>query len=131
MAPPARAEAIPPADRKSGLAGMPRPTSYAVFCLKKKSGKICSHFTTSEDDLITLRNVLLELLNQIGGVVIRDSNDAQATRREIFFHGTQRRNFGTAGNAPGRPEIQQHHASAQIFQMQRATVQLSELPIRS
>src|SRR5438876_3923510 len=26
-------------DRKSGSAGMPRPISYAVFCLKKK--KIC------------------------------------------------------------------------------------------
>src|SRR5207249_6559035 len=25
------------ADRKSGSAGMPRPTSYAVFCLKKKN----------------------------------------------------------------------------------------------
>src|SRR5438309_7832425 len=25
-------------DRKSGSAGMPRPTSYAVFCLKKKRG---------------------------------------------------------------------------------------------
>src|SRR5436190_4970793 len=25
-------------DRKSGSAGMPRPTSYAVFCLKKKTG---------------------------------------------------------------------------------------------
>src|SRR5947209_12504832 len=24
-------------DRKSGSAGMPRPTSYAVFCLQKKS----------------------------------------------------------------------------------------------
>src|SRR4051812_49930315 len=37
MAPPARAEAIP--DRKSGSAGMPRPISYAVFCLKKKKSK--------------------------------------------------------------------------------------------
>src|SRR5689334_24324486 len=27
-------------DRKSGSAGMPRPISYAVFCLKKKK-KIC------------------------------------------------------------------------------------------
>src|SRR5438034_1053691 len=27
------------ADRKSGLAGMPRPISYAVFCLKKKRRK--------------------------------------------------------------------------------------------
>src|SRR5438552_11865432 len=25
------------ADRKSGSAGMPRPISYAVFCLKKKN----------------------------------------------------------------------------------------------
>src|SRR5262245_62842579 len=28
-------------DRKSGSAGMPRPISYAVFCLKKKKKKIC------------------------------------------------------------------------------------------
>src|SRR5437660_5396804 len=27
-------------DRKSGSAGMPRPISYAVFCLKKKSIEI-------------------------------------------------------------------------------------------
>src|SRR5437660_6328392 len=26
-------------DRKSGSAGMPRPISYAVFCLKKKRGE--------------------------------------------------------------------------------------------
>src|SRR5687767_15750396 len=29
-------------DRKSGSAGMPRPISYAVFCLKKKKKNICS-----------------------------------------------------------------------------------------
>ena len=28
-----------PIDRKSGSAGMPRPISYAVFCLKKKKDK--------------------------------------------------------------------------------------------
>src|SRR5947208_13104983 len=27
---------LPSRDRKSGSAGMPRPISYAVFCLKKK-----------------------------------------------------------------------------------------------
>src|SRR5260370_2275377 len=27
-------------DRKSGSAGMPRPISYAVFCLKKKTKRI-------------------------------------------------------------------------------------------
>src|SRR5436305_2388352 len=31
-----------PQDRKSGSAGMPRPISYAVFCLKKKSESIGS-----------------------------------------------------------------------------------------
>src|SRR5437899_10125430 len=29
-------------DRKSGSAGMPRPISYAVFCLKKKKKKQCT-----------------------------------------------------------------------------------------
>src|SRR5262249_59170242 len=33
-------------DRKSGSAGMPRPISYAVFCLKKKKQRIIS-MTTS------------------------------------------------------------------------------------
>src|SRR5690348_17588776 len=28
-------------DRKSGSAGMPRPISYAVFCLKKKKWQRC------------------------------------------------------------------------------------------
>src|SRR5436190_7374283 len=30
-------------DRKSGSAGMPRPTSYAVFCLKKKNALDLHH----------------------------------------------------------------------------------------
>src|SRR5438309_8613086 len=32
-------------DRKSGSAGMPRPISYAVFCLKKKKKKITTQNT--------------------------------------------------------------------------------------
>src|SRR5437588_6027295 len=35
-------------DRKSGSAGMPRPISYAVFCLKKKSR---THRQTNEQIL--------------------------------------------------------------------------------
>src|SRR4028119_1666781 len=37
-APPGECSYLPDetADRKSGSAGMPRPISYAVFCLKKK-----------------------------------------------------------------------------------------------
>src|SRR5690349_22514190 len=33
--------AIAARDRKSGSAGMPRPNSYAVFCLKKKRKVFC------------------------------------------------------------------------------------------
>src|SRR4051812_49738523 len=32
---------LSPLDRKSGSAGMPRPISYAVFCLKKKNTRYC------------------------------------------------------------------------------------------
>src|SRR5205823_8868522 len=31
-------------DRKSGSAGMPRPISYAVFCLKKKTEELCQQY---------------------------------------------------------------------------------------
>src|SRR5438132_3797654 len=34
------------ADRKSGSAGMPRPISYAVFCLKKKKSTSPAMVTT-------------------------------------------------------------------------------------
>src|SRR5262245_62966331 len=41
-------------DRKSGSAGMPRPISYAVFCLKKKKNKqlnsTCQAMTRNETD---------------------------------------------------------------------------------
>src|SRR5688572_32083404 len=36
-------------DRKSGSAGMPRPNSYAVFCLKKKNKNIVSLFCRSHN----------------------------------------------------------------------------------
>src|SRR5207237_6331295 len=35
-------------DRKSGSAGMPRPISYAVFCLKKKKDKIVAYASVLE-----------------------------------------------------------------------------------
>src|SRR5690606_39503775 len=45
-------------DRKSGSAGMPRPISYAVFCLKKKknseglylSGQLCCAYEEHSDN---------------------------------------------------------------------------------
>src|SRR5207237_3824190 len=35
-------------DRKSGSAGMPRPISYAVFCLKKKKKKKITYTTKAD-----------------------------------------------------------------------------------
>src|SRR5436305_9639706 len=37
---PQRSDEHESGDRKSGSAGMPRPISYAVFCLKKKTSPI-------------------------------------------------------------------------------------------
>src|SRR5947199_8071088 len=39
-------------DRKSGSAGMPRPISYAVFCLKKKKQNTASVSVTSTRDYL-------------------------------------------------------------------------------
>src|SRR5437879_9294583 len=41
-----------PRDRKSGSAGMTRPISYAVFCLKKK--RIAQSFEITEDESAVL-----------------------------------------------------------------------------
>src|SRR5207247_5854603 len=45
---------VPNPDRKSGSAGMPRPISYAVFCLKKKTKNTRYVYTTQN---ITLRPI--------------------------------------------------------------------------
>src|SRR5205823_7354129 len=47
-------------DRKSGSAGMPRPISYAVFCLKKKKRKKASY----NDHLDTKRRRLRRCIPQ-------------------------------------------------------------------
>src|SRR5437773_4586717 len=41
-------------DRKSGSAGMPRPISYAVFCLKKKkdNNSTCNHMVVHEQMML-------------------------------------------------------------------------------
>src|SRR5947209_9563174 len=48
-------------DRKSGSAGMPRPISYAVFCLKKKKNdlNVLNHHVTKQNrNLQCLRKLL-------------------------------------------------------------------------
>src|SRR5436853_2086280 len=40
-------------DRKSGSAGMPRPISYAVFCLKKKKKYIKSYDFNTKKYMLT------------------------------------------------------------------------------
>src|SRR5438552_11790141 len=48
---------VPNPDRKSGSAGMPRPISYAVFCLKKKM-TLAEDKTNSELPMKELENFL-------------------------------------------------------------------------
>src|SRR5207244_5175596 len=40
------------ADRKSGSAGMPRPISYAVFCLKKKTHYNMTIRASNEEQIV-------------------------------------------------------------------------------
>src|SRR5690242_20802531 len=53
-------------DRKSGSAGMPRPISYAVFCLKKKKKRKRERYRTG-NNYATAREVLPS--DQFGRVV--------------------------------------------------------------
>src|SRR5437899_5337518 len=50
---PAPVEFIAAVDRKSGSAGMPRPSSYAVFFLKKKNEKMEASAVEVELQLLT------------------------------------------------------------------------------
>src|SRR5438034_6645422 len=47
-------------DRKSGSAGMPRPISYAVFCLKKKT-TICERRYGTKADKIDMTLAILTM----------------------------------------------------------------------
>src|SRR5437870_10230922 len=58
-------EPIPSAlDRKSGSAGMPRPTSYAVLCLKKKirRARLAGRGTVRREDV---RAVLRQKIGEV------------------------------------------------------------------
>src|SRR5207244_9560594 len=46
---------LQPLDRKSGSAGMPRPRSYAVFCLKKEKKKIRTAYRNKHSSAHTTR----------------------------------------------------------------------------
>src|SRR5438034_8051211 len=54
-------------DRKSGSAGMPRPISYAVFCLKKKKDELLN-LTLAPNDAPQVRIVLSKPYISIGAV---------------------------------------------------------------
>src|SRR5947207_11790814 len=68
-----RIEALKPAieacgisDRKSGSAGMPRPISYAVFCLKKKIRFIDGFAVDGRDQIATDAEPLIAEPNLFG-----------------------------------------------------------------
>src|SRR5437868_12452832 len=52
-------------DRKSGSAGMPRPISYAVFCLKKKTFQILIRQVLTEGEAM-LHRWNTDLLQLVG-----------------------------------------------------------------
>src|SRR5437773_3958417 len=52
---------VPHRDRKSGSAGMPRPISYAVFCLKKKK-KCVKIFDIKSSTSYTLTCIVSDLV---------------------------------------------------------------------
>src|SRR5207253_6208403 len=56
-------------DRKSGSAGMPRPISYAVFCLKKKTAAVNEEILKglTAHDSRTLRRLLAKVWATNGG----------------------------------------------------------------
>src|SRR5438128_4007787 len=51
-------------DRKSGSAGMPRPISYAVFCLKKKTHKQEAYDRANDRD-VTSADIGVETVSAI------------------------------------------------------------------
>src|SRR4051812_49674668 len=61
-------------DRKSGSAGMPRPMSYAVFCLKKQNPQVrCVHSRSAQPSAKTCRGGL-----KVSPVALRDCHIAGA-----------------------------------------------------
>src|SRR5437879_9273393 len=63
-------------DRKSGSAGMPRPISYAVFCLKKKKNSIITNSWRSRQRLIKLVGLPAD---SVQSVSCRTNTDALRT----------------------------------------------------
>src|SRR4051794_41690653 len=65
-------------DRKSGSAGMPRPISYAVFCLKKKKEEHHRHGIAMATDRLVARSTTSEPTRSIvrgrGGRVAQNSD---------------------------------------------------------
>src|SRR5687767_15249720 len=63
------AEPLFRSDRKSGSAGMPRPISYAVFCLKKKY--VYGHKAASDvrDEFVSVTEKLMDELAQCYNVL--------------------------------------------------------------
>src|SRR5437773_6317262 len=62
LSPLRRGLAIDSTDRKSGSAGMPRPISYAVFCLKKKKNRYSTASSTYDNPTIISYGVLRSTL---------------------------------------------------------------------
>src|SRR5436189_2983917 len=70
-------------DRKSGSAGMPRPKSYAVFCLKKKSSAALALFALSLGTVAAqpTADQQAEMLLNVGRKAYADANPQCAAEK--------------------------------------------------
>src|SRR5207245_3326628 len=65
-------------DRKSGSAGMPRPISYAVFCLKKKKGGANRPLHLLE------ARVPVDVHGDVPGRGVLDASDVHRLRADVW-----------------------------------------------
>src|SRR5438105_4566909 len=79
-------------------------------------GVLRRHRVVTERDGVVLPHVFLVLADEAGRVARRDADDAQAPPGEVALHRVQRGDFAAAGDAPRRPEVQEHDLTAQLAQ---------------
>src|SRR5947209_7649351 len=93
-------------------------------------GVFGGHTVVAERDGVVLPHVFLILADEVGGVARRDADHAEAARGEAALHLVEAGDFRAAGDAPGRPEVQEHDLPAQFTQLQGLAVGRLQVNVR-
>src|SRR5208337_1028458 len=83
-------------------------------------------FIVAHGDRIVQLVLLIEVAHRLGIIVHRDSNDLEAIGAVLVLHLHEVRNLGTAGPAPGGPEIEQHDLALVVGEAQLAAFKIGE-----